>query len=410
MKDIISFIIYLFILLIFGYIVGHAISKECFPIREGARTLPRPVINPPYKTDVKEVLAVAVLPGETMNQFIDKQINIYFDKDGLPLEKTIQKYVSYCVNQGNVSEENKRKLTDIGYYFLNIVIPNLPSTKNNQPKEYWPPIQWSNHNIFDVWKQPTPTYKEYKGQNYLDSYVSNFNGSRSGGGGNINSLFGNLDTSDFFGYSKKDDGSGNDGDGGDGDECDSSPQSKCGIGCPDSCLNGAFAAAADAQNGENEDGSSSGNQNNMNMNESYQFDRENHYKNRGKQVGNTTFLPGGANVLIIGSAKLDGYVITDEKQTSDSTKLNDEINEFIYNYFISSGPNENRPTQYAIDQFEILKKKAPMDEIHMNKLRDMVYYVLQIIIPGLPTDQLPRSYVAWRPIVWMSRSEKRNSV
>ena len=84
MKYIISFIIYLFILLVFGYIVGHAISKECFPIREGARTLPRPVINPPYKTDVKEVLAVAVLPGETMNQFIDKQINIYFDKDGLP--------------------------------------------------------------------------------------------------------------------------------------------------------------------------------------------------------------------------------------------------------------------------------------------------------------------------------------
>ena len=44
----------------------------------------------------------------------------------------------------------------------------------------------------------------------------------------------------------------------------------------------------------------------------------------------------------------------------------------------------------------------------MNKLRDMVYYILQIIIPGLPTDQLTRSYVAWRPIVWMSRSEKRN--
>ena len=134
MKDIISFIIYLFILLVFGYIVGHAISKECFPIREGARTLPRPVINPPYKIYEKTESEVAILPGETMNQFIDKQINIYFDKDGLPLEKTIQKYVAYCVNQGNVSEENKRKLTDIGYYFLNIVIPNLPSTKNNEPK------------------------------------------------------------------------------------------------------------------------------------------------------------------------------------------------------------------------------------------------------------------------------------
>jgi len=108
-----SFIIYLFIILVFGYIVGHSISKECFPLREGARTLPRPVINPPYKTAEKESIEKSFLPGETMNQFITKQINIYFDKDGSPLEKTIQKYVTYCVNQGNVSDENKRKLTDI---------------------------------------------------------------------------------------------------------------------------------------------------------------------------------------------------------------------------------------------------------------------------------------------------------
>ena len=104
------------------------------------------------------------------------------------------------------------------------------------------------------------------------------------------------------------------------------------------------------------------------------------------------------------------YVITDEKQNSDSSELNNQINEFIDTYFISSGPNENRPTQYAIDIFNDWKMKKPMNDIYMNKMRDMVYYVLQIIIPGLPTDQLPRSYVAWRPIVWMSRSEKPNSV
>ena len=407
MNDIISFVIYLFIILIFGYIVGHSLSNKCFPLREGARTLPRPVINPPYKIYEKTVKDIVFLPGETMNQFIDKQANTYFDKDGLPLEKTIQKYAAICVNQGNVSNENKRKLTDIGYYLLNIVIPNLPSTKNNEPKEYWPPIEWSNHKIFDVWKQPTSTYKEFRGQNYLDSYVSNFNASNNGGGGNINSLFGNLDTSNFFGNSKSDDGrDGGDGDG--DDKCGDSPQGKCGIGCPDSCLSGAFAAAAKAQDDEDGDGSSSSNGNGMNMNDSYKYDSSNNNDGNRNNAGNTTLLPGGANVLMIGSAKLDGYVITDEKQTSDSSKLNDEINDFIYNYFISSGPNENRPTQYAIDQFEALKKKTPMDQIHMNKLRDMVYYILQIIVPGLPTDQLMRSYVAWRPIVWMSRSEKRN--
>ena len=46
------------------------------------------------------------------------------EKDGIPLESTIQLYVNYCVNQGNVTDENKRKLTDIGYYLLNIFIPN----------------------------------------------------------------------------------------------------------------------------------------------------------------------------------------------------------------------------------------------------------------------------------------------
>ena len=40
-------------------------------------------------------------------------------------------------------------------------------------------------------------------------------------------------------------------------------------------------------------------------------------------------------------------------------------------------------------------------------MRDVVYYVLQVIIPGLPTNKLPRSYVEWRPIVWISRSEKK---
>ena len=59
-----------------------------------------------------------------------------------------------------------------------------------------------------------------------------------------------------------------------------------------------------------------------------------------------------------------------------------------------------------IDLFNMLKEKQPMDNIHMNKMRDIVFYVLQVIIPGLPTRALPRSYVEWRPIVWLSRSEK----
>lgn len=406
MKEQISYAIYLLILMLFGYIIGYSISKTCTPLREGARTLPRPVINPPYKIDEKTEKDVVILPGESMNQYIDKLVYKHFDKDGTPLENTIQKYVAYCVNQGNVTEENKQKMTDIGYYFLNIVIPNLPTTKNPKPKEYWPPIQWSNHKIFSIWTQPNPTYKILRGQNYMDSYISNYQASQTGGGGNIQSLFGNLDTSDFFGYSSRNNGDNTDENKDLGDECDNSPQSKCGIGCPDSCLSSAFAAAAKAQEDIKKDGSSTNVSNKISLHDSYKIDNSTYMEGQKSNSGNTTLLPGGSNTLLIGSAKLDGYIITDEKQTSDTTILNDKINEFISNYFIDSGPNERRPTQYAIDQFELWKSKTPMDEIHRNKLRDMVYYILQIIIPGLPTNELPRSYVAWRPIVWLSRSEK----
>ena len=82
------------------------------------------------------------------------------------------------------------------------------------------------------------------------------------------------------------------------------------------------------------------------------------------------------------------------------------INRFINTYFIESGPNQGRPTQEAIDQFQIFKNKAPMDGFHMNKMRDLVYYILQVIIPGLPTEDSGRSYVEWRPIRWLSLSEK----
>ena len=85
------------------------------------------------------------------------------------------------------------------------------------------------------------------------------------------------------------------------------------------------------------------------------------------------------------------------------------VNVLINNYFIESGPNQGKPTQKAIDEFELYfdKKKPPMDGIHMNKMRDLVYYILQSIIPGLPTAQLPRAYVEWRPIHWLSRSEPK---
>ena len=92
--------------------------------------------------------------GETLNQLIDRYIGMYFDKRGLSYMNTIQLYVDNCVNKGNVTEDNKSKLNDIGYYFLNIVIPNIQSVKNPNPEQNWPAIKWSGMNTFKVAIQP----------------------------------------------------------------------------------------------------------------------------------------------------------------------------------------------------------------------------------------------------------------
>ena len=179
-SQIINIIVYIILFIIFGYIFGHYLSKQMVPLREGARTLPRPVINPrvsEYETDKKVKL---ILPGETMNQMIDQFISKYFNKDGFPLESTIVLYTTYCCNKGNVTPENKRKLTDIGYYILDIVIPNLRNNNNSDPKTYWPPIKWSNHNIFNILIQPTETSQVIRGQNYKGVYVKNISSSDSG--------------------------------------------------------------------------------------------------------------------------------------------------------------------------------------------------------------------------------------
>ena len=60
-----------------------------------------------------------------------------------------------------------------------------------------------------------------------------------------------------------------------------------------------------------------------------------------------------------------------------------------------------------------------MDENHKNKLRDVVYYFMQIIVPGLPqgtvsddctTNTFGTAFVEWIPIKWLSLTERKHFV
>ena len=393
------------IFLIIICFLGHLLINYWFstPLREGARTLPRPHIGP-----IDDQLTYKFKPsppyyGESLNQLIDRYINQYFDKRGFAYANTIQLYAENCVNKGNVTEKNKKKLNDIGYYLLNIVIPNIQSVKIPSPEVYWPPIKWSDGNIFDVLIQPTSTYLVYKGQPYSNSYSADYNSSIGNGQAPDNS---NSNSNSSPGSNSNSNSGSNTSS--DGNKCSNmkAGDMDCGIGCPSGCLNGILAAWNNEQqnnkspDSSDESSSPASQAYNTNTNGS-QWDSNN------SNIGNTQMLPGASNTLIIGSAEIDGYVITDEEQTSSDTTLNDKVDAFIKEFFINKGPNKNKPTKKAIDMFNMyFQYKKPMDDIHMNKMRDAVYYILQVIIPGLPTSTLPRSYVEWRPIVWLSLSER----
>ena len=391
-----QFYLYLLIISIFAFfLLEHARTH-----RESMRTLPRPVINPPKKKDEYTFTPSPPYEGETLNAMIDRMIHEYFDERGFPYSNTIELYKNLCVNQGNVTEENKRKLTDIGYYVLNIVIPNIQTVKHPEPDVQWPAISWTNTPIFDVLIQPTPTYTVFQGQAYSGSYTSDYASSLSQTDGRLRA--GSNDSRSSRDSRGAIDSSSNSE--GESKKCGNDRLGKCGIQCPSSCLDGVATAWYKEQNRKKTK------QNQLFDDEKIRFSSAALQLDLNRsmdtsQATNTTLLPGADNVFIIGSTEIDGYQILDVPQTSDATTLNDNIERFIDEYFIKDGSNAGKPTQRAIDLFNMyFQYKTPMDDIHMNKLRDVVYYMLQVIVPGLPTDALPRSYVEWRPIVWLSRT------
>ena len=397
-------ILYLLLLCFFGYIIGCYLSNTTTVIREGARTYPRHVINPITKEDILDIKPLPPYHGETLNQLIDKIIAQYFDKRGYPYTNTIEKYSQLCIKNdasaelGVITEINKRRLADIGYYILNIIIPNIQTVDNPRPTVVWPAIQWTNDPTFAAQVQPTATYKIYKGQawssygNEMDATTNtnaNPGGGGTGGGGDTTSS----PASSASASSTP-------------DSSTCSDSNECRIACPGSCLDG-IAAAWEETDKTKADVAKKEAANNTNASSfggtsTTGFSQTNN-------IPGVASLKGGSNVLIIGDTTVDGFQTTDVEVDSSITLLNDNANSFINDYFIESGPNQGKPTQKAIDEFELYlnKNKTPMDGIHMNKMRDMVYYILQSIIPGLPTAQLPRAYVEWRPIHWLSRSEPK---
>ena len=374
----------LFIIMVSTYI-GTGMCKEAM------RTLPRPTRHPLQPIDRMGNPTFGAYKSETMNQIIDQNIHRYFDDNNVPYRNTVDLYKKHCVNNGNVTNMIKSKLTDIGYYILNIVIPNIPTVNNPKPTIDWPVIQWSGMPPFDVKISPQPTYLLYKGVS--DNYSYRYSAAQFTPGYN-NRDDGNTHNGGITSNTNETDGSSNTPEPADPNECNI---------CYD-CM---------AINSGANDTPPTVTVTNTVIPASKTNTVVKSLDSNGK-IAYTSIRPSDVNTnrTYVGSNVIEGYTITDEPQKNMTvpSPLNEMItNDIIDKYFIKSGPNQGKPTKVAIDLFnEYTEGRSLMDDFHKNKLRDVAYYVMQNIIPGLPTRFLEYSYVEWIPIKWLSKSSDSN--
>lgn len=473
-ETILTTILYVIIICFLGYLLFNHFKKEY--VQEGMRTLPRPIINAEFQKPLNYKPAPPYL-GESLNKMIDRNIGYYFDSRGIAYYNTIDIYQTKCAGRGLVDvtppqgegyqdklqlyESQKSKLTDIGYYILNIVIPNIQTTNNPDPEQKWPPITWTNKPHFRIKKSIKPTYQVYQGAAYSSNPSSSSdstNGTSSSDGSdgstsNGDSTDSSSSTTDTtVTASAPSDGSS-------GDCGDMNSYNKCGIACPTSCLDNVAAAQAEIdrlneelqqqEEDENASGTISASQLNLSWLNFLSYQWVSQSSTEGSTTTGTSYLNDN-NTLTMGDSTFRGFPTTSMSSCPSDTltynantlnadgsinyatdtseqALSQTIANFIDRYFISDEDdiNYNRPTDYALQEFDkYFKDKPPMDENHKNKLRDVVYYVMQVIIPGLPDGTKPYdendatntcgdntgiAFVEWIPLRWLSLSEPQEN-
>jgi hypothetical protein len=375
--------------------------------KESMRTIPRP--NPDY--DPNEYVTIKDNPTKVqkinINEEIDNMIKLYFGRNNIPTKLCIATYYQYFVNQGNVSIQNKMRLKDFCYYILQYVIPSIPSELNPNPSIDWPFIEFLSNSLKSYTVRSAKTYSPFvmyeikmydkDGDGNINN-GSNFNlsGAKQPG---IEAGF-NVGSSNSSDSNSKNNNNGN----GSGSSC----------GCPTACFSNLLQ---NLQSANNKTGSSDSS--------GIALDVSSNGTERAAISINT---PGGytsnnflADPSLFSNTNNDvasDLKITNEPQTVNPGTLDTNINDFIDNYFgidEESGigkplddmpiPSQLLPTKFGKVEFtEFFKTRSLIDQRHKTKLYDLVYYFMENIIVGLPTETVPFSYVEWRPIVWSSVS------
>jgi hypothetical protein len=272
------------------------------------------------------------------------------------------------------------------HYIINIVIPNLPTVENPDPKVEWPKIEW----LSDDWKSYNYSFN-------LDAMANLFGGStvykRTSTGGASKS------TSKTPGSSSPGiDTPGQDSPGSDSPgttTTSTSPSTGCNT-CPTDCFNQLMTTLSEAKKSS----SASTKKSSSSPGSDATSDSTSKYKSAtGKDHAETSGSDGTYRAITV-----DQVIVTNEVVKNPSSQ---ELNDWVFdkmNYYIDL-KFDLYPTKQAQQDFaNFVKMYGPIDRAHKNKLRDLVYYFMENIIPGLPTQQKPVCYVEWRPIRWLSNS------
>jgi len=416
-------LLYIIIVLILAILL-YSYFKSVFSIIEGARTYPMPRRHPityKYGTFHNENQSNVI----SMNTIIDTYINQYFDQKGVPYLNTIQDVQNYVVgpgtngtyDYGTVPLTMKSQLTDIGYYFIEMVLPLLPTQDNPKPtKRVLPNLRFSNMPGFPLHVSKIQKCMVYQGnpENNLQFNVN------TNAINNYDNAFNRGFNSFFNGYNFPSDGSSSDtpptstSSGGSSSEdvdCTSGDCASncCGITCPQSCFDAALGVNSSSSSGS---GTSASGTDTSSGNTSSHSNYQSSISNANILNSGNLTLQYANNRLTMCPSKATGYDITQVILTAgtyDNSTLKNKIQEKILEYFEekANDPTQLVPKQKLIDDIQFYSTQySPMDAYHMELLKELIFYGLQVIVPGLPSevssDQsnvTPHFYVEWRPFL-----------
>jgi hypothetical protein len=411
------YIIIVVILAVLLYSYLKEVGGKWFSIIEGARTYPMPRRHPldfQYGTSNNDSQGNA----ESLNSVIDNFISQHFDQNGVPYLNTIDAVQSYVVgpgmsgpyNYGTVTNNMKSQLTDIGYYFIEMVLPLLPTMKNPKPsKKALPPLKLSSMPGFPLHVSRSQKCLVYRGnpennlqfiQNSaaISAFDSRFNAAFNRyfvpGSGTDSSASPSPSASDSNTNDNVDCTSG------------SCASDCCGITCPKTCFDNALGLSnTSTSDTGSSTSSSSGSQTQQ---------RAYHSSISSAQIYNSmrTSVQYANNELTICPSSQTGYDITQialTPGTYENTTLEAKIANDVSEYFVEkdNDPLQLVPTEKLLSIINAYATNfTPMDAYHYELLQELIYYVLQVIIPGLPTmntteqtNTTPQFYVEWRPFL-----------